>query len=48
MRRTAKTVNFGIMYGLGSFGLSHVLELVGERQINNRQFFNKYPGLKDI
>jgi DNA polymerase-1 len=47
MRRVAKTVNFGIMYGLGSFGLSQRLGL-GRREsqqiIDN--YFNKYPGIK--
>ncbi|MCX6155671.1 MAG: DNA polymerase I [Candidatus Kapabacteria bacterium] len=47
MRRTAKTVNFGIMYGLGAFGLSQRLGISRKEAseiINN--YFNKYPGIK--
>lgn len=47
MRRTAKTVNFGIMYGLGAFGLSQRLGIgrtEAQQIINN--YFNKYPGIK--
>ncbi|MFP4543303.1 MAG: DNA polymerase I [Candidatus Kapaibacterium sp.] len=47
MRRIAKTVNFGIMYGLGSFGLSQRLGL-GRKEsqeiIDN--YFAKYPGIR--
>lgn len=47
MRRIAKTVNFGIMYGLGAFGLSQRLGL-GRREsqeiIDN--YFAKYPGIR--
>jgi DNA polymerase-1 len=47
MRRVAKTVNFGIMYGLGSFGLSQRLG-IGRNEskeiIDN--YFKKYPGIK--
>lgn len=46
-RRIAKTVNFGIMYGLGSFGLSQRLS-IGRKEskeiIDN--YFEKYPGIK--
>jgi DNA polymerase-1 len=48
MRRVAKTVNFGIMYGLGSFGLAQRLGISrteGKEIIDN--YFNKYPGIKD-
>ncbi|MBI5325120.1 MAG: DNA polymerase I [Ignavibacteriae bacterium] len=47
MRRVAKTVNFGIMYGLGSFGLAQRLGLTkteAQKIIDN--YFNKYPGIK--
>lgn len=46
-RRIAKTVNFGIMYGLGAFGLSQRLGLSrteGSEIIKN--YFEKYPGIK--
>jgi DNA polymerase-1 len=46
-RRVAKAVNFGIMYGLGAFGLSQGLKITRNRAqqiINN--YFEKYPGIK--
>ncbi|MDQ1265800.1 MAG: polymerase, partial [Bacteroidota bacterium] len=47
MRRVAKTVNFGIMYGLGSFGLSQRLGLGRkESQTIIDNYFIKYPGIK--
>jgi DNA polymerase-1 len=47
MRRRAKMVNFGIVYGISAFGLSERLtiprkeasEIIG-------QYFNRYPGIK--
>jgi DNA polymerase-1 len=47
MRRIAKTVNFGIMYGLGSYGLSQRLSLDRKESkdiIDN--YFEKYPGIR--
>ncbi|MPN18990.1 DNA polymerase I [bioreactor metagenome] len=47
MRRTAKTVNFGIMYGLGTFGLSQRLNITrtaADAIIQN--YFEKFPGIK--
>jgi len=47
MRRVAKTVNFGIMYGLGSFGLSQRLGMSRKEAkeiIDN--YFDKYPGIR--
>ena len=47
MRRIAKTVNFGIMYGLGSYGLSQRLSLGrNESQEIIDNYFDKYPGIK--
>ena len=47
MRRTAKTVNFGIMYGLGAFGLSQRLDIDrGEAKSIIDNYFKKYPGIK--
>jgi DNA polymerase-1 len=46
-RRIAKTVNFGIMYGLGAFGLAQRLGISrteGQTIIEN--YFAKYPGIK--
>ncbi len=48
MRRTAKTVNFGILYGLGSFGLSQRLGISRKEAsdiISN--YFAKYPSIKE-
>ncbi|MGA2298018.1 MAG: DNA polymerase, partial [FCB group bacterium] len=47
MRRVAKTVNFGIMYGLGSFGLAQRLGIGRtESQSIIDNYFGKYPGIK--
>lgn len=46
-RRIAKTVNFGIMYGLGVFGLAQRLKIPrnqAQKIIDN--YFDKYPGIK--
>ncbi len=46
-RRVAKTVNFGIMYGLGAFGLAQRLRIprnTAAKIIDN--YFYKYPGIK--
>jgi DNA polymerase-1 len=47
-RRVAKTVNFGVMYGLGAFGLARRLNIArseGKEIIDN--YFAKYPRIKD-
>ena len=48
MRRQAKAVNFGILYGISSFGLS---EDLGISPKEAKEFINKYletyPGIKD-
>lgn len=47
-RRIAKTVNFGIMYGQGAFGLAQQLGLPRhEAQQIITQYFEKYPGIKN-
>jgi DNA polymerase-1 len=47
-RRVAKTVNFGIMYGLGSFGLAQRLSISRkEAQEIITNYFEKYPGIKN-
>jgi DNA polymerase-1 len=48
MRRQAKTVNFGIVYGMGAYGLSRELGLEppeAQRVIN--RYFEHYRGLRD-
>jgi DNA polymerase-1 len=48
MRRNAKTVNFGIIYGISAFGLSERLGIPRREAadiINN--YFEKYPGIKN-
>lgn len=46
-RRMAKTVNFGIMYGQGAFGLSQQLGCpVGEASAFMKLYFSKFPGIK--
>jgi len=47
-RRIAKTVNFGIMYGLGAFGLAQRLKIPrpqAQKIISN--YFEKYPKIKE-
>ena len=46
-RRNAKAVNFGIVYGISSFGLSQDLSITpkeASKYIEN--YFNTYPGIK--
>jgi DNA polymerase-1 len=47
MRRNAKMVNFGIVYGISAFGLSERLNIrrVEARDIID-QYFKQYPGVK--
>ncbi len=48
MRETAKRVNFGIIYGLTSFGLSRDLGItVDEAQSFIDAYFSRYPKVKD-
>ncbi len=47
MRSSAKTVNFGITYGMSSFGLAKDLNIgVGEAQQFIDAYFNRYSGVK--
>jgi DNA polymerase-1 len=48
MRRIAKTVNFGVMYGQGAFGLARQLKIPrseGKTIIDN--YFAKYPRIRE-
>ncbi len=48
MRRNAKAVNFGILYGISSFGLSEDLGInVKEAKNFIDNYLNTYPGIKD-
>lgn len=47
MRRVAKTINFGIVYGMSSFGLANQLELSRrEAQIFIDRYFAHFSGIK--
>ncbi len=48
MRRIAKILNFGVLYGLTAFGISRQTDLTpeqGQRFIN--VYFEQYPGIQD-
>lgn len=48
MRRNAKMVNFGIVYGISAFGLSERLNITRkEAAAIIDQYFKKYPGIKN-
>ncbi|MBS1272539.1 MAG: DNA polymerase I [Candidatus Marinimicrobia bacterium] len=48
MRRKAKVVNFGIMYGAGPYRMSNELGIsVGEGQELINNYFEKYPGINN-
>ncbi len=47
MRRSAKTVNFGIIYGISAFGLSERLGIPRREAANIiNSYFEKYPGIE--
>lgn len=49
LRRNAKAVNFGIVYGISSFGLSQDLSITRkEAQEYIEQYFHTYPGIKEF
>ena len=49
MRRTAKMVNFGIIYGISSFGLSQRLAIPRtEAAAIIEAYFREYPAIKDF
>ncbi len=49
MRRKAKAVNFGIVYGISPWGLAEQLK-ISTMEANDiiRAFYNSYPGLKEF
>jgi len=47
MRRVAKTVNFGVIYGMSGYGLEQATELSREEATKFiTAYFEKYPGIK--
>jgi DNA polymerase-1 len=47
MRRVAKTVNFGVIYGMSEFGLQQATDLSREEaSAFIRAYFEKYPGVR--
>jgi DNA polymerase-1 len=47
MRRLAKTVNFGVIYGMSEYGLEQATELSREEAAKFIEaYFEKYPGVK--
>ena len=47
LRRAAKTVNFGLIYGMSAYGLSQQLEIpVSEAKTYIDKYFERYPGVK--
>ena len=48
-RRAAKAINFGLMYGMGAFGLARQLGIDRpEAQDYIARYFQRYPGVKDF
>ncbi len=47
MRRTAKVINFGVIYGMSDYGLAQQLKISArEAQLYIESYFVKYPGVK--
>lgn len=48
LRRNAKTINFGIIYGISAFGLAERLGIDrGEAGTFIKQYFERFPGIRD-
>jgi DNA polymerase-1 len=47
MRRHAKSINFGLIYGMSAFGLTRTTELtLGEAEDFVQAYFTQFPGIK--
>lgn len=47
MRRIAKTINFGIIYGMGPYGLSHELNIsISAAESFIKEYFARFSGVK--
>ncbi|WP_152046616.1 DNA polymerase I [Aureimonas psammosilenae] len=48
MRRRAKTINFGIIYGISAFGLANQLGIGREEAgLYIKKYFERFPGIRD-
>ena len=48
VRRRAKAINFGIVYGISGFGLANQLGIArGEADDYIRKYFERFPGIRD-
>jgi len=46
-RRAAKAINFGLIYGMSSFGLARQLDIPqGEAERHVQRYFERYPGVR--
>jgi DNA polymerase-1 len=47
MRRHAKAINFGLIYGMSAFGLKNATDLtLAEAENFVKAYFDKFPGIK--